>query len=94
MKKAQALYERSLDADPENDVLATELAQLLLDQYENGNSTRWTVLKPTEMSSEGGSRFTLQPDGSILVSGDQADHETYSIVARFPVNPITGLRWR
>jgi WD40 repeat protein/tetratricopeptide (TPR) repeat protein len=30
-KEAQALYERSLDADPANDVLATELAQLFHD---------------------------------------------------------------
>ena len=59
-EKAQALYERSLEADPENDVVATELAQLLLDKHENGNSARWTVLKPTEMKSEGGATLTLQ----------------------------------
>jgi hypothetical protein len=34
--KAQALYERSLAANPENDVVATELAQLLLDKQETG----------------------------------------------------------
>ena len=39
-EKARALYERSLDADPENDVVATELAQLLLNVYEAGPATR------------------------------------------------------
>ena len=34
--KAQALYERSLAADPENDLVATELGQLLLDKQETG----------------------------------------------------------
>jgi WD40 repeat protein/tetratricopeptide (TPR) repeat protein len=36
-EKSQALYERLLDADPENVEVATELAQLLLDQHENGS---------------------------------------------------------
>ena len=58
-EKSQALYERSLEADPENDVVAAELAQLLLDKYDNENSARWTVLKPTEMKSAGGATLTL-----------------------------------
>ncbi len=51
-EKAQALFERSLNADPENDLLATDLAQLLLNKRENSNSGSWTtvssVLKVTE----------------------------------------------
>ena len=38
-EKAQALYERSLNADPENDVVATELAQLLLNMHENTSAS-------------------------------------------------------
>ena len=68
-EKSRALYERSLEADPENDVVATELAQLLLDQHENANPTRWTVLKPTEMKSEGGATLTELDDHSILAGG-------------------------
>ena len=68
-EKAQALYERSLQADPENDLVAAELAQLLLDQHENANPARWTVLKPTEMKSEGGATLTELDDHSILAGG-------------------------
>ena len=34
-EKAQVLYEESLDADPGNDLVATELAQLLVDKHQN-----------------------------------------------------------
>jgi len=36
--KAQALYERTLAAHPENDLVATELAQLLWNKHDHGNS--------------------------------------------------------
>jgi WD40 repeat protein/tetratricopeptide (TPR) repeat protein/energy-coupling factor transporter ATP-binding protein EcfA2 len=91
-EKAQALYERSLEADAENDLVATDLAQLLSDQHENGNSTRWTVLKPTEMKSEGGATLTLQPDGSVLASGTNPDRDVYTLSAKTELNHITAVR--
>jgi WD40 repeat protein/tetratricopeptide (TPR) repeat protein len=36
--KAQALYERSLATHPENDLVATELAELLWNKHDHGNS--------------------------------------------------------
>ena len=56
-------------ADPENDLVAAELAQLLLDKEENESRTRWTVLKPSEMKSKGGATLSKLPDESILASG-------------------------
>ena len=91
-EKARALYERSLEADPENDVVATELAQLLLNQHENANPTRWTVLQPTEMKSDGGTTLTLQPDGSILASGTNPDRDAYTLVAKVGLDHITAVR--
>ena len=81
-EKARALYERSLEADPENDVVATELAQLLLDQHENENPTRWTVLKPTEMKSEGGATLTELEDDSILAGGKNPPTDVYTLTFR------------
>ena len=91
-EKSQALYERSLEADPENDLVATELAQLLLDKHENENPTRWTVLKPTEMKSQGGATLTLRPDGSILAGGTNPDRDVYSLVAKPDLKQITAIR--
>jgi tetratricopeptide (TPR) repeat protein len=49
-EKSQALYERMLDADADNDLVAAELARLLSDREANENRTRWAVLKPSEMN--------------------------------------------
>jgi hypothetical protein len=44
------------------------MTQLLVDMSEPPG-TGWTVLKPIEMKSEGGSTPTLLEDGSVLASG-------------------------
>jgi tetratricopeptide (TPR) repeat protein len=77
--KAQALYERSLAADPENDPVATELTQLLLNKHENGSSAPWTVLKPTEMKSKGGATLTKLADDSILAGGVNPRPDQYTV---------------
>jgi tetratricopeptide (TPR) repeat protein len=91
-EKAQALYERLLKADPESDLVAAELAQLLLDKYENENAAQWTVLKPTKMQSEGGATLTLQEDGSILAGDKNPDRDVYTLVARPGLEHITAIR--
>jgi WD40 repeat protein/tetratricopeptide (TPR) repeat protein len=48
-EKAQALYERSLDADPENDLVAMELAHLLWNKHESASAARETVRQPTKL---------------------------------------------
>ncbi len=82
-EKSQALYERALEADPENSLVATELAQLLLNRYENGRISRWTVLQPTEMKSEGGATLARQQDDSVLATGANPDNDVYVIGAEF-----------
>jgi eukaryotic-like serine/threonine-protein kinase len=77
--KSHGLYERSLAAEPDNVLIAGELAQLLFDEHENKNATRWTVLQPTAMKSKGGATLTLQNDGSILAGGVNPPSDEYSI---------------
>src|SRR5262249_43370289 len=77
-EQAQALYERLLEADPDNDLIAPELAQLLLDKHENENSGRWTVLKPTNMKSKGGATLTKLDDKSILAGGVNPPSDQYT----------------
>jgi len=82
--KVQALCERSLAADPENDVVATELTQLLWDEHETRNPGRWTVLKPAEMKSQGGATLTKLDDDSILAGGVNPRPDQYTVTFIIP----------
>ncbi len=82
-EKSRALYERALEADPENEV-AEGLAQLLLGKQEHENFIRWTVLKPTEMKSAGGATLTKLADDSILAGGANPPSDQYTVVFTVP----------
>ncbi len=83
-EKSEALYTRSLAADPENDVVATDLAQMLLDRQAGEHAARWTILKPAEMKSKGGATLTLQDDGSILAAGVNPPSDEYTVAFVIP----------
>jgi WD40 repeat protein/tetratricopeptide (TPR) repeat protein len=87
-EKGRALYERALEADPENRVRAGELAQLLLDDP----AMAWTVLEPTEMKSKGGATLSKLADNSILASGKNPLGDAYTIVAPTKVTRISAIR--
>jgi WD40 repeat protein/tetratricopeptide (TPR) repeat protein len=91
-EKCRALYERMLEADPQNEVLAAELAELLFAKHENEDPTRWTILQPTKMKSEGGANLTRLADGSILASGINPDQDTYTITTRADLGRIRAFR--
>jgi WD40 repeat protein len=91
-EKSQALYERMLEAEPQSDVVAAELAEVLLAKQENEDPTRWTVLEPTAMNSEGGANLTLLPDGSILASGVNPEQDVYTITTKANLGRIRALR--
>ncbi len=82
--KARLLFEHRLAQEPENSELAADLAQLLLDQQVNEDATRWTVLKPITMNSEGGATLTLQDDGSILAGGVNPPSDQYKVAFLVP----------
>ena len=82
--KARLSFEQKLAQEPENSVLAAELAQLLLDQQENEDATRWTVLKPVTMKSAGGATLALQHDGSILAGGVNPPSDQYTVAFLVP----------
>jgi len=68
-EKSRTLYQRLLEADPESDPLAAELAQLLWDEHENETAARWTVLKLLQFYNEhalGRFRLSVSGDAAIL----------------------------
>jgi WD40 repeat protein/tetratricopeptide (TPR) repeat protein len=92
-EKAQALYQRALEADPDDELVASGLAQVLLDQHKQENPARWVVLTPVEMKTETGARMELQEDGSVFVHQNQPfQDDTYSLVFPTEGKGITGLR--
>jgi WD40 repeat protein/tetratricopeptide (TPR) repeat protein len=79
---------RQEEALPELDKARAIFARLLADSPE----PVWTVLEPAEMTSEAGADLTLQPDGSIFVSGENAARDTYILSAPIGESHITGIR--
>jgi tetratricopeptide (TPR) repeat protein len=78
-EKAQARYEGSLQADPENDAVAKELSQLLWDKRKNANPTGWQALRAAEMNSRGGATLTQLDDRSILAGGPNPRTDEYNV---------------
>ena len=89
---AQSDLQKSLDLKP-NEAAASSLADLLLAEVQK--KSEWTVLKPTEMKSEGGATLTLQADNSVLAGGKNTLGDVYSITAEIaePVR-VTAFAWK
>jgi Tfp pilus assembly protein PilF len=52
----------------------------------------WTVLKPIEMKSQGGSTLTRLADDSMLASGPNPDQDVYTVVAQADLDRISAFR--
>jgi WD40 repeat protein/serine/threonine protein kinase len=86
--KARALLEQQLAAERDNPAAAADLADLLLID----RRARWTVLKPTEMNSEGGATLTLHDDGSILAEGGNREAESDTLLVGANVGIVKALK--
>jgi WD40 repeat protein/tetratricopeptide (TPR) repeat protein/energy-coupling factor transporter ATP-binding protein EcfA2 len=85
----QALAEKRQDeALPQLDKARELFSRLAAEHPES----TWTVLQPTEMTSEGGTVLTRMADGSILASGPNPSQETYTLSALLNISEITALR--
>ena len=90
-KESQILYERELLADPENNVAAADLAQLLFDMATVKEQPDWVVLKPAENQAEGIADLAVQDDGSIVIPAAQKS-ESESIRWQPGPQPMKALR--
>ncbi|HKI21471.1 MAG TPA: hypothetical protein VKA15_26485, partial [Isosphaeraceae bacterium] len=80
--KARALLEQQLAAEPDNRVLAAELADMLL--LPKAKNDAWTVLKPVEAKSALGSTLSILADNSILAGGKNPTNDRYHVVLTAP----------
>lgn len=53
---------------------------------------RWSILKPSKLVSRKHATLELQPDGSILASGDKPNNDIYEIDITTDLKAITALR--
>ena len=52
----------------------------------------WQVLTPAQVTAESGSMLAVQPDGSILASGETPAQDTYTITLPTELKGITAIR--
>jgi tetratricopeptide (TPR) repeat protein len=89
LAKARSLLEQWLSRAPGDEAAASALAEVL---PETGESRRWTILRPAEMTSAGGATLTRLPDGSVLAGGLNPVSDTYAVEAMADLAGITALR--
>jgi len=53
---------------------------------------RWTVVRPSKMASKKHATMTVQPDGSVLVSGDKPNNDVYEVELAVEPAGATALR--
>lgn len=73
----------------------SELEEVLAQQVaweESIPAADWRVAQPTRFVSESGAALELQDDSSLLVTGELADKDHYSLVLQVGPGPIRGLR--
>lgn len=56
------------------------------------NPGRWSILKPSKLVSRKHATLELQPDGSILATGDKPNNDVYEIDIPTGLKAITALR--
>ena len=59
---------------------------------ESLTDTTWTVIRPTESISREGALLTVQPDNSILASGENPEKDSYTLRFNAEIKHVTALR--
>ncbi|NQT13511.1 MAG: hypothetical protein HQ582_12225, partial [Planctomycetes bacterium] len=86
-ERAGALFKQIVEAHPDNEEYLDADTDFQIDRLEP-----WSILRPTEMTSEGIERLDLLPDGSVLASAPPRQDESYAITAPCPLSHVTAIR--
>lgn len=57
-----------------------------------GEFVQWTPIKPDSVKAASKAKFSKQPDGSYLATGQSPAKDTYTVVAKLPVGDVTAIR--
>jgi hypothetical protein len=87
---AHAPFAAAIAAFEESQLPAREAAWE--QQLDKSSLAAWTVLEPTAVTATGDVKFTKQPDGSILVAGENRATETYTLAIKTSLKGITAFR--
>lgn len=71
---------------PQLDAEMKEWEQLVL------GGAKWTPVEFSEMKSNGGARLEREADDSVSVSGNNPEHDTYTLTGPAPVRGLTAIR--
>lgn len=86
--RAIELYEQQLKTQPNDQALATQLAELLLQSVPQ----KWKVLQLSDMKSRDGAEFKQRDDGSVIVSGNHTVADIYTLTTTGNGDPISAIR--
>jgi serine/threonine protein kinase/WD40 repeat protein/tetratricopeptide (TPR) repeat protein len=85
---AKAEIQKRLDEQPDDPILSSELAALILES----RGPIWTPIEPSEMRSNSGATLRALPDGSILAGPGDCTVESYDIGCVCPLRRVTAFR--
>ncbi len=86
--RARTLYQDQIEADPQHEVYASKLADLLLRK----STVKWTVMRPVEARSEKGAVLEILSDNSVLAGGKNPPLDVYHAVFESELPEVTALR--
>jgi hypothetical protein len=91
----QPTLNRKFERQPLPTALGEATRELVLSEPKKSTEERqieWSVLKPTEMNSEGGATLIEKEDHSILAGGNNPNSDTYRVRATTDLPRITAIR--
>lgn len=77
-------------ADAMRDLVAAR--EIFTRMHKEDPESRWTFLKPTTMTSQGGAALAELADGSLLASGANPAKEVYEVEGLLDAGPLTAVR--
>lgn len=69
-----------------------DAGRIVWEQSIKSAAADWTALEPIQLASTGGSTLAVQPDTSVLVTGNNPEKDTYTFVAKTNLKGIAALR--
>lgn len=90
-RKREVLQQRLAHLEADLQPAFTAWVAALEERMQSGRPA-WSVARPLVSKSEGGAKFELQDDGSLLSTGENPKNDTYTFLLPLPEEPVTAVR--